>query len=545
VSPAAGTRVRSHDPAGAPGARGEGRGLVRLDGIVKRYPGVLALDDASLSIRPGEVHGLIGENGAGKSTIIKVLGGVVAPDAGHIEVDGRRVDHPTPARVNDLGIRFVHQELSLVGHLSVAESIFLGQESTRGPFLTRAAMDRAAARFLEESLGMAVPPTRLVRELDPAGRKLVQIARALVDGRARLVVLDEPTAPLGATQVARVFEAIRRLRAGGVAVLYVSHYLSEIQEICDRVTVLREGRTVGVAEGADLRSSNRLIEMMVGRHLGQLFSPAHRPDAGTTPLLAVEGLAVDGSLEELSESVAPGEILGVAGLPGSGRDALVDAVAGLVRPSRGTVSVGGRRVPPGSRPAAARRGIALVPRDRRRAGLVLDLPVADNLTMAILPAVSHRGLLDRRAVRARAERAVAALDIRPRTIATPARLLSGGNQQKVVLGRWTSADAPVLVLEEPTVGVDVSAKAEIYRIIADLAARGAAVLVSSNDTEELAGLAHRVLVLRRGRVAARVDTADTDSQGLLALVTGLGGAAGDTAGAAAATPREDGAEVRP
>jgi ribose transport system ATP-binding protein len=491
-----------------------------LEGIVKRFPGVLALDGASLSVRPGEVHGLIGENGAGKSTIIKVLGGVLAPDAGGIEVDGRREETLTPARVHGLGIRFVHQELSLVPHLSVAESIHLCQESVRGPFLARRAMDRAATRFLEESLGMSVPPGRLIRDLDPAARKLVQIARAMIDGRARLVVLDEPTAPLGATQVARVFEAIRRLSATGVAILYVSHYLSEIQEICDRVTVLREGRAVGIAEGADLRSSNRLIEMMVGRPPGELFPPVRRPDAAA-PALTIEGLAVDGFLEEVSESLAPGEILGVAGLPGSGRDALVDAVTGLTRPSRGHVSVAGRRVPPGSRPAAARRGIALVPRDRRRSGLVLDLPVADNLTLAVLEDVSRHGVLDRRAVRARAEQAAAALDIRPRATATPARLLSGGNQQKVVLGRWTSANAPVLVLEEPTVGVDVSAKAEIYRIIAGLAARGAAVLVSSNDTEELAGLAHRILVLRRGRVVARPDTSAVDSQGLLALVTGL------------------------
>ncbi|MCI1663060.1 MAG: sugar ABC transporter ATP-binding protein [Actinomyces sp.] len=494
---------------------------VSLEGIVKRYPGVVALDGADLSIRPGEVHGLVGENGAGKSTIIKVLGGIVPADAGTIRLHGEQVTRPTPSVISSLGVRFVHQELSLAPDLDVAETVFLGQEATVGPFLSRSQMRRAASDFLESYLGASISPTRLARDLSPAERKLVQIARALVDGQARVVVLDEPTAPLAAPQATQVFEAVHRLRDAGVSVLYVSHYLSEVQTICDRATVLREGRTVAVVEGDDLHSASRLIELMAGRRVDELFPTAPHPPADTPPLLRVEHLGLDGAFDDVSVSVRPGEILGIAGLPGSGRDALTDVLAGLRAPTRGRAALAGRDLPRGSRAASARRGIGLIPRDRRGSGVVLDLSVGDNLVLAALRSVSRAGVVNGREARSTARRTVEALGIRTPSIATPARLLSGGNQQKVVVGRWVAVDAPVLILEEPTVGVDIGAKTEIYRLVSRLATVGTAVIVSSNDTEELAGIAHRVLVLRRGAVVADVDTDEADADRLLALVTGL------------------------
>jgi ribose transport system ATP-binding protein len=488
--------------------------------VVKTFGTVRALDGASLTVRAGSIHGLIGENGAGKSTIIKVLAGICQPEAGEIRLGGRPVGRLSPALARQAGLRFVHQEVNLAPGLTVTEAVFLGQERTRCGVSLVGAMRRSAQDFLADYLGLDLDARRLVRDLGPAERKLVQIARALVDGEARLAVLDEPTAPLAATEVERVFAAVRRLRDRGIATLYVSHYLSEIHALCDQVTVLREGRDVGTLAMADQPSPDRLVELMTGGRVDQLFPPRREVPDGAPVRLAVRGLSSPGAFEDVSFEVRAGEILGLGGLLGSGRDRLVDSITGLAAAACGTVETADGRVARGSPAKAVKAGVALVPRDRRAAGLELGLPVQDNIALPVLDRLSLRGVVRRRAVTAEARRVIGELDIRPAAPDVISANLSGGNQQKVVVGRWMAAGSLVLVLEEPTVGVDIAAKAEIYRLIAELARGGAAIVVSANDTEELAGLCHRVLALRRGAVVAEVSGDALDTDGLLSLITG-------------------------
>jgi ribose transport system ATP-binding protein len=493
---------------------------LRAERLVKRFAGVLALDQAGITLAPGEIHGLIGENGAGKSTLIRILAGIYRQDAGSIWVDGRELTKLTPAVVAAHGIRFVHQEVDLPETLTVAETVFLGQEASAGPFLATRAMARRAQAFIAEYLGADLPGQALIRSLGPAERKLVQIARALIDGQARLLVLDEPTAPLAATETERLFAAVRRLSEHGVACLYVSHYLGEIRQLCHRVTVLREGQVAGVVNDVAGTPVEEMVELMIGQRVDQLFPSLAPPAAGAKPALEVIRLTARRRFKDVSFTVLPGEIVGLAGLLGSGRHPLIDSVMGLRPPDSGEVRAAGRRLRLRGSAAPVRAGLALVPRDRRQSGVVLRLSVSANLALGTLRRLNRFGVIIPGRVKANAARMIERLDIRPAQPRLAAGLLSGGNQQKLVLGRWIAADAPVLILEEPTVGVDVGAKAEIYRLIAELAAGGTAVVLSSNDTQELAGLTHRVLVLRRGEVVAEVATAASSQDELAALTTG-------------------------
>jgi ribose transport system ATP-binding protein len=490
--------------------------LEMLD-ISKSFPGVKALDSATLTILPGEVHGLVGENGAGKSTIIKTLAGVYQHDEGSVRIAGDEITSMTPAVVHQRGIRFVHQELHLVPHFSVTESVFMGHEM-QGPFGLRAReMRTRAERTLAEVLGVHIDGRRLIRDLGPAERKLVQIARALVDDGARLVVFDEPTAPLAAVEVDRVLQAVRRLRDRGIAILYVSHYLGEITDICDRVTVFRNGTDVGVVDQIDDSSGRELIRMMVGREIDQLF-PERTPAPGEVAL-EIDGLGDGRQFDGVSLTVAKGEVVGVAGLLGSGSEEFVDTLIGLRAPKRGRISIGGRKINIISPAVALRHGMVLIPRDRRHDGLVLDMSVTDNINLATLDDVSSAGILRRSKALDRAKSMVQKLDIRPANPAATTRLLSGGNQQKVVLGRALAADASVFILDEPTVGVDIGAKAEIYRLVADVAARGAAVIVSSNDPAEILGLCDRVVVMLRGSIVADAPAGAFTRDELVATMT--------------------------
>jgi ribose transport system ATP-binding protein len=522
-------------------AQGEDGVVLRMSGISKAFPGVQALDAADLEVRRGEVHGLVGENGAGKSTIIKVLAGVYGRDAGHIEIDGDRVEHLTPAIVHDHGVRFIHQELHLVPYFTVAESVFMTQE-VAGPFgLRRREMRERAERFLEESLGARLDGSALIRDLGPAERKLVQIARALIDGEARIVVFDEPTAPLAAAEVDRVFAAIDGLKRAGIAILYVSHYLAEITAICDRVTVFRNGLDVGVVEDIGAASGRELIELMIGRELGEMFPERSTPARGGAAL-EVRGFSDGVRFHDVSLTVHRGEIVGLAGLLGSGREELIDAIIGLRRRRAGHVEVDGHQVRVHSPADALSRGMALVPRDRRNDGLVLDMDVSDNINLATLDEVASFGWLSGEDALARARDLVERMDVRPGDPEIVTRLLSGGNQQKVVLGRWLAADADVFLLDEPTVGVDVGAKAEIYRLLDELAAAGAGLLVSSNDSTELLGICDRIIVLVRGRIVADVPSTELTLDRLVELTTG---SAPDAAPPASAThPREPDGEGR-
>jgi len=492
---------------------------LHMTGIAKRFPGVQALDNASLEVLPGEVHGLVGENGAGKSTIIKVLAGVYVPDAGRIVINGRDLASPTPHAVHELGVRFIHQELHLVPRFTVAESVFMGNERSGVLGLRRREMRRRTERFLADQLGAELDPGTLIRDLGPAERKLVQIARALVDEGATLVVFDEPTAPLAAQEIGRVFAAIRRLREQGVACLYVSHYLAEITELCDRVTVFRNGRDVGCLDRVDASSQGELIRLMVGRELGQMF-PKRAARRGGAAVVATKALGDGVRFSDLSIELHEGEILGIAGLPGSGRGELVDVLTGRRRARAGMLELGGMAVRLRSPADALTQGLALVPRDRRQDGLVLDMTAADNTNLSTLDKVARYGLVLRRRARERAAQMAERLDIRPPEPGRTARLFSGGNQQKIVLARCLAADAKVLVFDEPTIGVDIGARAEIYRLMGELAERGTAVLVSSNDMEELLGMCDRIVVLLRGSVVAVIERGECDLAGLVALTTG-------------------------
>jgi ribose transport system ATP-binding protein len=486
--------------------------------VCKTFPGVLALDNANLTIRAGEIHGLVGENGAGKSTIIKVLAGVYVRDSGDVLVDGVGFDYVTPAKVHAAGIRFIHQELNLVPHFTVAETVFMGQE-LQGPLGVRSTtMRRAAEQFLEEALNARISGRALVRDLGLADRKLVQIARGLVDDKAKIVVFDEPTAPLASAEIEQLFAAIGRLKQRGIAMIYVSHYLGEITSICDRVTVFRNGRDVGVVDGVGPKDAPRIINMMIGREISDLY-PAKNHRAGQ-PLLKLDKFGDGRHFRGVDLEVKRGEIVGVAGLLGSGREELVEAIYGLGRATEGRVQFDGKPARISSPSKAVDCGIVLVPRDRRNDGLVLDMTVADNVNLASFEEVTTALIVNRRAAAARAAALAARLDIRPRNVDAVTRYLSGGNQQKVVLARWLATGSRLFVLDEPTVGVDIGARAEIYRLIEKLAADGAGVLLSSSDAAELLGLCDRVVVLLRGEVTADVATSTLSLDRLIALTTG-------------------------
>ena len=499
-----------------------------MSGIDKAFPGVQALDNASLSVRSGEIHGLVGENGAGKSTIIKVLAGVYSADGGTTEINGAELQSITPQSVNDAGIRFIHQEVSLVPHFTVAESVFMGQEVS-GPFgLDTRGMRKRAEEFLAESLGAEIQGTTLIRDLSVAQRKLVQIARALIDGQAKLVVFDEPTAVLAAEDIEQLFTAIRGLRDRGIAMVYVSHYLSEIESICDRVTVFRNGTDVGVLDLAnDLDAgevdTGDIISLMVGREISDLY-PDRQAGLGE-PLLQVSELSDGSSFSDVSFDVKAGEIVGLAGIIGSGRESLVDSIYGIQR-SKGTIRINGQDVSVRQPADAVKAGLVLVPRDRRNDGLVLNMSVADNINVATLEEVSAAGWIKRGKAAARSDELVERLDIRPPRSSTIVQFLSGGNQQKVVLARWLATGSEVYVLDDPTVGVDVGARSEIYKLIGGLADDGAGVLVSSNDLGELLGLCDRVLVMVRGELVANTPVDELTLESLLAVTTGASSASG-------------------
>jgi ribose transport system ATP-binding protein len=489
-----------------------------LEGITKEFPGVRALDNASLDVRAGEVHGLVGENGAGKSTVIKVLAGVYQPEAGAVKIDGQILSPATPESVHAAGGRFIHQELHLVPHFTVTDSVFLGQERSRRFGLDTKGMRQAAEAFLRDVLGVDLPGNRLIRDLGTAERKLVQIARALIDGAAKFVVFDEPTAPLASDEVETVMRAIRRLKEQGIAILYVSHYLSEITDICDRVTVFRQGKTVGVFDDITDESGSELVYAMVGRDIADMFATKGRRKTGAG--FEVSGLSDGSAFDDISLSIGKGEILGIAGLIGSGREELIDTIYGLQKAQSGSFSLEGEPLRIKNAAEAVQAGIVLVPRDRRHDGLVLPMTVAENTTLATLAQNANFGLENRRAARESTEAQIKALDIRPPNVGTVTRLLSGGNQQKVVLARWMAKSARVFIFDEPTVGVDVGAKSEIYQLIEDLATNGACVIVSSSDPIELQGVCDRIAVMMRGEIIGELPTQALTVDDLVAATTG-------------------------
>jgi ribose transport system ATP-binding protein len=479
--------------------------LLHVRGLVKRYPGALALDGVDLDVAAGEVHCLVGQNGAGKSTLIKCVAGATAPTAGTIRLAGEDLA-PTPGAALAAGVATIYQELDLVGELTVADNIFLGHERRIGPLLARGAMRREARAILTRLGHPGLDPDARVGALRPADQQLVAMARAL-SRDVRLLILDEPSAILDPPEIAALFAVVRRLVADGVGVIYISHRLEEIARLGDRITVLRDGRTVA-SNLAATTPVDELIGLMVGRPFGEVF-PARRDVTGEV-VLRVDGLRTP-HLAATSFAVRGGEIVGLAGLVGAGRTELLRAIAGLDPVDAGRVSVGGRAVPAGRPDLAVAAGIALAPEERKSQGLWLDWSCARNVTIADLPRLGRAGFTSDARELAAATPQLGALNVRPDDPRRAAGELSGGNQQKVVLARWLLHASRVLLLDEPTRGVDVGAKADVYRVIAELATRGLAIVVASSELAELVGFCDRILVLREGAVVGELGAGATEA----------------------------------
>jgi ribose transport system ATP-binding protein len=485
--------------------------VLEVRGLIKHYPGARALDGVDFDVRAGEVHCLLGPNGAGKSTLIKCVSGAVAPTAGEVLVDGEPLPAGEPGASLAHGVATIYQELDLVEDLRVYESIFLGHELRRGPLLDRDRMKREATALLERLDHGNIPAAAHVRALRPAAQQVVSIARAL-SHRARLLIMDEPSAILDDHEVETLFGVVRRLKADGVGVIYISHRLDEVRRIGDRVTVLSDGRTVATGLPADT-PPDTLVERMIGRKVDHLFPP--RPAATGGPVLEVHGLTRAPDVHDASFTVNAGEVLGIGGLVGAGRTELLRLIYGLERADSGSVRVDGRQLPPGRPGAAIAAGLGMAPEDRKSQGLLLDWSLTRNVTLADLGRFSPRIMLNRGAEKAAATEQLRALKTVPDDSGRIVRELSGGNQQKVVLARWLLRRCRVLLFDEPTRGVDVGAKTEIYRVIADLAANGIAVVVVSSEMPELLGLCSRILVMREGRVVAEADGATANEFELL------------------------------
>jgi ABC-type sugar transport system ATPase subunit len=483
---------------------------LRLENIAKSYGGVHALRGISLEMPPGEILALCGENGAGKSTLAKALAGEIEPDSGTIELDGTAVRLADPATAHRLGIAVIYQELNYVPTLTVAENVLLGRLPRRGPIVDWGAVEREARAILAP-LAPHLDPRQPVAELPVAERQIVEIARALsLD--ARVIVMDEPTAALNQQEVRRLFDLVRQLAARGVSVIYISHRLDEVFTIADRIAVLRDGLLVSLRPVADTTRS-QVIREMVGRNIGELYP--RRDSTPGEPLLEVRGLSRGNRLVDVSLDVRSGEIVGVFGLLGAGTDILVKALFGAVRADRGEVIVDGKSlgVP---RPRQARRaGIAVVPGERKEEGLVLGLSVRENLSLSTLGATSEWGIVRNSVERDNAEAMVRALQIRTPGVDVPVGRLSGGNQQKVVLGRWLQAQPRVFILEEPTRGVDVGAKAEVYRLMEQLAEEGAAILLVSSELPEILSMSDRILTLCDGRISGEFRRGEVSQEEVL------------------------------
>lgn len=478
--------------------------VVEIEGLHKQFPGVRALDGARLAIRPGEVHGLVGENGAGKSTLIKILAGAQGRDSGTIRVDGVEVAIASEHEADALGLHFLHQDVALVPRLSVTENVFLGRRLPHvGPFVSQ---QRATAMAREVLAGFVdIDPTRPVASLSVAERWMVGIARACA-GAARLVVLDEPTVALADAEVERVFAATKRLKARGIAVLFVSHRLREVLRISDRVTVMKDGRTVSDHDISDL-DRGQLVGHIIGREAGEIAPIDDLAAPRDEIAIEAQGLS-GGPLRGVDVSVRRGEILGIAGLVGSGRTSLLLTLFGHHKPIAGQIAVAGEVVHFRSPAEAIKRGIALLPEERRSQGLLPGRGVRENVVITHLRDFRRSPRVPSPSRKVETKRTVEEIArLRIATAGTEQRIatLSGGNQQKALLSRWlVGRETRVLLLDEPTKGVDVGAKAEILRVVAELAAQGVGVIVVSSDLEEVASIAHRVLVLREGRVVAEL-----------------------------------------
>jgi len=492
--------------------------VLTLRDASKAFAGVHALDDVSLELHPGEVHALVGENGAGKSTLVKILGGVYQPDSGLLTIGGENVFLHGPGDAGDRGIAVIYQEPTLFPDLSVAENVFIGRQPLRsGRRIDARSMDRQVEEVFQR-LGVPIDPDRIARGLSIAEQQLVEVAKALTR-QARVLIMDEPTAALSPVEAKRLFGVVETLRADGAAIVFISHRLEEVFAICQRVTVLRDGKLV-LSRPLEGLSPDDLVRAMVGRDL--VFGQHESHEAGQK-VLSVERLTREGVFIDISFDVRAGEVVALAGLVGSGRSEVVNAIFGIDRYDAGAVEISGRRLRGGSPTAAMDAGIGLVPEDRRQHGLVMELSTARNIALASLARLRHRGLISGRTERDFGLKWAEQLQVKYGRITNPVSLLSGGNQQKVVLAKWLARRPSLLIVDEPTRGIDVGTKAEVHRLISSLAREGVAVLVVSSELPEVLTLADRVLVMREGRLVAAMPREEASEEAIVAAGTGQPG----------------------
>jgi rhamnose transport system ATP-binding protein len=490
--------------------------LLELRDATKSYGAVRALRDGNLSIRAGEVRALMGENGAGKSTLVKVLGGVVRRDSGEMLVDGAPADFHSPHDARDVGLAVIYQEPTLFPDLSVAENVVMGYHPLGSlQRIDRRAMHRQVRELLDR-LGVRLDPERPVRGLSIADQQIVEIAKAL-SFDARVLIMDEPTAALSGPEVQRLFSVVRTLREQGAGVLFISHRLDEVFTIADTVTVMRDGAVVHDARIADM-TPDEMVRRMVGRELSAMFP---KQDAAVgAPVLRVEGLTREGVFFDVGLEVRAGEIVALAGLVGAGRSEVARAIFGVDRPDAGRVEIDGEPLPPARPKAAMRAGIGFVPEDRRQQGLVLDLSIARNTALTRLSALAKGGFIRGGAETRLAREWGSRLQLKFHRLEDPVGTLSGGNQQKVVLAKWLATEPKLLIIDEPTRGIDVGTKAEVHRLMSELAGRGLAVLMISSELPEVLGMADRVLVMHEGRLTGELTREEADEESVVRLATG-------------------------
>lgn len=488
--------------------------MLRLSGITKRFPGVVALENVNLDLAPGEVVAIIGENGAGKSTLMKILSGVYQADAGTIEFEGKPLVLKSPSDALDVGIRIIYQELSGLDNLDVASNIFLGREFRIGPFVDQKRLEQESISILRR-VGLEVSPSTPLSRLSIAEKQLVEIARAL-SLKVKVLILDEPTSSLTLEETHNLLSLVKELKSQGVAILYITHRLDEVLQIADRIVGLRDGRNAGGLPRESI-TKDAMIKMMVGR---EILKSDHKPIGGGETVLRLKGFHSQRyPKEEINLEIRAGEILGMAGLVGAGRSELVRAIFGI-DPYRGQIEVDGQVVRIKSPRDAIRHGLFLAPEDRRGCGLTVQMSVKDNTTMPKLPKLANFGLINRRLEEAYAAESVNKMNVKTASLHTQIATLSGGNQQKVVLGRWLALQPKVLIVDEPTRGIDVGSKAEIYAELRAIAASGTAIWMISSDMEEVINVSDRVAVMHEGKLSGILEHVDVSEEAIMKLATG-------------------------
>lgn len=493
------------------------KNLLEMKGISKSFPGVKVLNQVDFNLQGGEIHALMGENGAGKSTLMKILGGIHAKDSGSISVNESAVDIVSPSMAQDLGIVIIHQELNLIPHLTVMENIFLGREFTYGKskLINWRMMKQQSQQFLTQ-LGLSIDPGTMVNELSVGQQQMVEIAKAL-SMNTKILVLDEPTAALTDREIDALFKVIDSLKIKGVGMIYISHRMEEVFKICDRVTVMRDGHYIGT-ETIATTTMDQLVKMMVGREIKDRF-PKIEITLGEERL-TVQGVGQKGKLHDISLSVRAGEIVGVAGLMGAGRTELAKALFGVTQIDRGTISINGKPVSIKKPIDAIGVGIALVTEDRKDEGLLLPLSVSNNLALPNLGLLSSYGFMDRTKELELSESMIKKLLIKTPNSEQRVGSLSGGNQQKVVIGKWLATNPQVLILDEPTRGVDIGAKKEIYDLMNALALQGVAILMISSELPEVLGMSDRILVMHEGKITGEFTREEATQEKIMLCATG-------------------------